>query len=232
MCKVTSSFPYQAFCRDVKLVVHPLDENWNQSSKVTWNLRFSILCQEWWQIRETERQSLWSARQRITFRTQCMLVRWAYPRPKSLLTPSCELSLKKKTVTITALLLIVATIGEYTTLRQDSWYFYKTQNSRSSLCIQVTGCYQSFYLYTFRSQGMGPSVRRLYEQGRSVNGAGINASFAVHQVTHSFKHSLSEKQPPLNLLRTINCFMLECRFTETFFWPLFKHKQKLETPFF
>lgn len=31
-------------------------------------------------------------------------------------------------------------------------------------------------------QGMGPSVRRLYEQGKSVNGAGINASFAVHQV--------------------------------------------------
>ena len=30
-------------------------------------------------------------------------------------------------------------------------------------------------------KGMGPSVRRLYEQGRSVNGAGINASFAVHQ---------------------------------------------------
>src|SRR5258707_230991 len=29
--------------------------------------------------------------------------------------------------------------------------------------------------------GMGPSVRRLYEQGRAVNGAGINASFAVHQ---------------------------------------------------
>lgn len=31
-------------------------------------------------------------------------------------------------------------------------------------------------------QGMGPSVRRLYEQGKSVNGAGINCSFAVHQV--------------------------------------------------
>ena len=31
-------------------------------------------------------------------------------------------------------------------------------------------------------QGMGPSVRRLYEQGKTVNGAGINASFAVHQV--------------------------------------------------
>jgi len=30
-------------------------------------------------------------------------------------------------------------------------------------------------------KGMGPSVRRLYEQGRAVNGAGINASFAVHQ---------------------------------------------------
>ena len=31
------------------------------------------------------------------------------------------------------------------------------------------------------AQGMGPSVRRLYEQGKSVNGAGINCSFAVHQ---------------------------------------------------
>jgi ketol-acid reductoisomerase len=30
-------------------------------------------------------------------------------------------------------------------------------------------------------KGMGPSVRRLYEQGRRVNGAGINCSFAVHQ---------------------------------------------------
>ena len=30
-------------------------------------------------------------------------------------------------------------------------------------------------------KGMGPSVRRLYEQGREVNGAGINASFAVEQ---------------------------------------------------
>ena len=30
-------------------------------------------------------------------------------------------------------------------------------------------------------KGMGPSVRRLYEQGRTINGAGINASFAMHQ---------------------------------------------------
>eukprot|EP00877_Chromochloris_zofingiensis_P006416 jgi/Chrzof1/2027/UNPLg00682.t1 len=30
-------------------------------------------------------------------------------------------------------------------------------------------------------KGMGPSVRRLYEQGKDVNGAGINCSFAVHQ---------------------------------------------------
>ncbi len=29
--------------------------------------------------------------------------------------------------------------------------------------------------------GMGPSVRRLYEQGREINGAGINCSFAVEQ---------------------------------------------------
>jgi ketol-acid reductoisomerase len=30
-------------------------------------------------------------------------------------------------------------------------------------------------------QGMGPSVRRLYEQGKEINGAGINCSAAVHQ---------------------------------------------------
>jgi len=30
-------------------------------------------------------------------------------------------------------------------------------------------------------KGMGPSVRRLYEQGKEVNGAGINNSFAVEQ---------------------------------------------------
>ncbi len=32
-------------------------------------------------------------------------------------------------------------------------------------------------------KGMGPSVRRLYEQGKSINGAGINASFAIEQDT-------------------------------------------------
>ncbi|XP_065636971.1 ketol-acid reductoisomerase, chloroplastic [Quercus suber] len=30
-------------------------------------------------------------------------------------------------------------------------------------------------------KGMGPSVRRLYVQGKEINGAGINSSFAVHQ---------------------------------------------------
>ena len=30
-------------------------------------------------------------------------------------------------------------------------------------------------------KGMGPSVRRLYEQGKSKEGSGINSSFAVHQ---------------------------------------------------
>ncbi len=30
-------------------------------------------------------------------------------------------------------------------------------------------------------KGMGPSVRRLYEQGAEIDGAGINASFVVHQ---------------------------------------------------
>lgn len=39
-------------------------------------------------------------------------------------------------------------------------------------------------------KGMGPSVRRLYVQGKEVNGAGINASFAVHQVRYG--HSIPE----------------------------------------
>jgi ketol-acid reductoisomerase len=34
-------------------------------------------------------------------------------------------------------------------------------------------------------KGMGRSVRRLYEQGREINGAGINCSFAVHQDVNS-----------------------------------------------
>jgi ketol-acid reductoisomerase len=38
-------------------------------------------------------------------------------------------------------------------------------------------------------KGMGPSVRRLYEQGKSKKGAGINASFAVHQVRCRANHS-------------------------------------------
>ncbi|KAG2712517.1 hypothetical protein I3760_04G130500 [Carya illinoinensis] len=33
-------------------------------------------------------------------------------------------------------------------------------------------------------KGMGPSVRRLYVQGKEINGAGINSSFAVHQVAY------------------------------------------------
>lgn len=35
-------------------------------------------------------------------------------------------------------------------------------------------------------KGMGPSVRRLYVQGKEINGAGINSSFAVHQVLFQF----------------------------------------------
>jgi ketol-acid reductoisomerase len=41
-------------------------------------------------------------------------------------------------------------------------------------------------------KGMGPSVRRLYEQGKEVNGAGINCSFAVQQdmVGHATDYAL------------------------------------------
>jgi ketol-acid reductoisomerase len=35
-------------------------------------------------------------------------------------------------------------------------------------------------------KGMGPSVRRLYVQGKEINGAGINSSFAVHQVCYKW----------------------------------------------
>nr|GFB94258.1 ketol-acid reductoisomerase, chloroplastic [Tanacetum cinerariifolium] len=33
-------------------------------------------------------------------------------------------------------------------------------------------------------KGMGPSVRRLYVRRKEINGAGINASFGVHQDVH------------------------------------------------
>lgn len=42
-------------------------------------------------------------------------------------------------------------------------------------------------------KGMGPSVRRLYEQGKTVNGSGINASFAVHQVGASQRRDGGEE---------------------------------------
>ena len=43
-------------------------------------------------------------------------------------------------------------------------------------------CSEGLIRSSVTAQGMGPSVRRLYQQGKLVNGAGINASFAVHQV--------------------------------------------------
>lgn len=43
-------------------------------------------------------------------------------------------------------------------------------------------------------KGMGPSVRGLYIQGKEVNGAGINASFAVHQVTFKSTGQVSENR--------------------------------------
>ncbi|CAN6706697.1 unnamed protein product [Malus baccata var. baccata] len=40
---------------------------------------------------------------------------------------------------------------------------------------------KSFSVIAVCPKGMGPSVRRLYVQGKEINGAGINSSFAVHQ---------------------------------------------------
>ena len=49
-------------------------------------------------------------------------------------------------------------------------------------------------------QGMGPSVRRLYEQGKTLNGAGINCSFAVQQVSPALP-ALSTIKPSLEYTR-------------------------------
>ncbi|KAG5033168.1 hypothetical protein JHK85_017150 [Glycine max] len=43
-------------------------------------------------------------------------------------------------------------------------------------------------------KGMGPSVRRLYVQGKEINGAGINSSFAVHQGMLAVYNALSEDE--------------------------------------
>ncbi|RXH68758.1 hypothetical protein DVH24_031091 [Malus domestica] len=40
---------------------------------------------------------------------------------------------------------------------------------------------KNFSVIAVCPKGMGPSVRRLYVQGKEINGAGINSSFAVHQ---------------------------------------------------
>ncbi|RRT45529.1 hypothetical protein B296_00049171 [Ensete ventricosum] len=42
-------------------------------------------------------------------------------------------------------------------------------------------------------KGMGPSVRRLYVQGKEINGAGINSSFAVHQGMLAVYDALSDE---------------------------------------
>ncbi|KAM2958198.1 hypothetical protein FF2_025090 [Malus domestica] len=45
----------------------------------------------------------------------------------------------------------------------------------------ISGSDLVLLLISDSAQGMGPSVRRLYVQGKEINGAGINSSFAVHQ---------------------------------------------------
>ena len=57
-------------------------------------------------------------------------------------------------------------------------------------------------------KGMGPSVRRLYVQGKEVNGAGINSSFAVHQVIClSFLRSLVAFPCFIQLFSTSRCIL-------------------------
>ncbi|KAI5436222.1 hypothetical protein KIW84_022623 [Lathyrus oleraceus] len=40
---------------------------------------------------------------------------------------------------------------------------------------------KNFSVIAVCPKGMGPSIRRLYVQGKEINGAGINSSFGVHQ---------------------------------------------------
>ncbi|KAF5952626.1 hypothetical protein HYC85_010570 [Camellia sinensis] len=44
-------------------------------------------------------------------------------------------------------------------------------------------------------KGMGLSVRRLYVQGKEINGAGINSSFGVHQLLNIFVDSMLMARP-------------------------------------
>lgn len=57
-------------------------------------------------------------------------------------------------------------------------------------------------------KGMGPSVRRLYVQGKEINGAGINSSFAVHQV-RPFILSLHASEFSLWLISLRGCLCIE-----------------------
>lgn len=54
-------------------------------------------------------------------------------------------------------------------------------------------------------KGMGPSVRRLYVQGKEINGAGINSSFAVHQVIPVLSHSLFLRSSRFYLIILFYC---------------------------
>ena len=54
-------------------------------------------------------------------------------------------------------------------------------------------------------KGMGPSVRRLYEQGKDVNGAGINDSFAIHQVCILQRHDTERTQQARASGQVITC---------------------------
>ncbi|GJZ04260.1 gypsy type transposase [Tanacetum coccineum] len=65
-------------------------------------------------------------------------------------------------------------------------------------------------------KGMGPSVRRLYVQGKEINGAGINASFTVHQVTRG--DGEMEYDVDLVLIQVMRCITsLKCVLTQEHF---------------
>nr|XP_028952691.1 ketol-acid reductoisomerase, chloroplastic-like [Malus domestica] len=66
-------------------------------------------------------------------------------------------------------------------------------------------------------KGMGPSIRSLYVQGKEINGAGINSSFAVHRVSSL---SLSDYifSGPISWILSVLC-LYRMLMVEPQMWP-------------
>ncbi|MFS7904948.1 putative ketol-acid reductoisomerase (NADP(+)) [Helianthus anomalus] len=77
-----------------------------------------------------------------------------------------------------------------------------------------TSCFFWCYIY----KGMGPSVRRLYVQGKYINEAGIYASFVVHQVAYLlYSLRIYGRATDVALAWSFNRFQEEFCYTDSVF---------------